>query len=130
MLPGVAAAAPNLSAAEAASFSAACSDPFILSFLSLLASIEFEVVDCCERLVDSMFCLFFLFFLAALAIVFLFVWMFILDSSLIFGGFCSASINLVLLDDKVLELPELLELLEELEVLLTATVACEELSEL
>ena len=81
MLPGVAAAAPNLSAAEAASFSAACSDPFILSFLSLLASIEFEVVDCCERLVDSMFCLFFLFFLAALAIVFLFVWMFILDSS-------------------------------------------------
>ena len=80
---------------------------------------EFEVVVVwAER--DSMF-LFFLFFLAALAIVFL-LGMIMFCSSLI-GG-CSASINLVL--DKDDDEDEMV--FEDEEVLLTAVA--EELSEL
>ena len=123
--PGVACAVALIpAAAEAASFSAACSP--LKSFLSL-ASIEFEVAA--ERLDSTMF-LFFLFFLAALAIVFLFIGILMFDSSLI-GG-CSASINLVLLldreDDDEDEMM-VFELEEELEVLLmtTGTGCCEEL---
>ena len=74
---------------------------------------------------DSMF-LFFLFFLAALAIVFLFGMIMFCCSSLI-GG-CSASINLVL-DVKEDDEDEMVfEDEEEEEVLLTAVA--EELSEL
>ena len=80
------------------------------------------VVVWAER--DSMF-LFFLFFLAALAIVFLFGMIMFGCSSLI-GG-CSASINLVL-DVKEDDEDEMVFEDEEEEVLLTAVA--EELSEL
>jgi hypothetical protein len=112
--PGVPACAVAVipAAAEAASFSAACSP--LKSFLSL-ASMEFEVAA--ERLDSITMFLFFLFFLAALAIVFLFIGILMFDSSLI-GG-CSASINLVLLldreDDDEDEMM-VFELEEELEV--------------
>ena len=83
---------------------------------------EFEVVVVwAER--DSMF-LFFLFFLAALAIVFL-LGMIMFGCSSLIGG-CSASINLVL--DKEDDEDEMVFEDEEEEVLLTAVA--EELSEL